>query len=410
MTQLPAPALIRFNSACLSSRLCTLLCTFLCAFLCACASAPTQTPPSEATAAQAVSALLPDSLFAAPAAHVDKAVFALNDNMRRFAQEHLAGVHGKDDPRQALLDALRLSNLRLNYDAATTRNAAEAFDARAGNCLSLVIMTAAFAKHLNLALTFQSVNTDTLYSRSGGLTLASGHVNMVLERLPARANFGRPRSNDMLVDFLPPEELRGQATKPLPEHTLIAMYLNNRAAENLAAGQLDLAYQWAREALLHDPSFVGTMNTLAVIYLRVKQPQFAQATLHHLLSLEPDNTAALSNLVLALNRSGQPTQAATVQARLTALQPLPPLHHFDLGRQAMAQGNWALANELFARELRRQPYQPEVHFWAAVAHWRLGEHKAATKHMQLAMENSNSVGTHDLYAAKLEKLRSLNAH
>jgi hypothetical protein len=26
------------------------------------------------------------------------------------------------------------------------------------------------------------------------------------------------------------------------------------------------------------------------------------------------------------------------------------------------------------------------------------------------MENSNSLGTHALYAAKLEKLRSLNAH
>ncbi len=396
MTQRPAKALIHFISAC------------LCALLCACASAPPA--PIAETTTQAVSALLHDKLFAQPAAPVDKAVFALNDNMRRFAQTHLAGVHNKEDPRQALLDALRQSNLRLTYDADTTRNAAEAFDARAGNCLSLVLMTAAFAKHLNLPLTFQSVNTDTLYSRSGGLTLASGHVNMVLERLPAKANFGRPRSNDMLVDFLPPEELRGQLTKPLAERALVAMYLNNRAAENLAEGHIDQAYRWAREALLHDPGYVGTMNTLAVIYLRVKQPLHAQATLQHLLNIEPNNTAALSNLALAFNRSGQPNEAAAVQARLTVLQPLPPLHHFDLGRQALDKGDWLRASELFASELRRQPYQPEVHFWAAVAHWRLGENKVATKHMKLAMENSNSLGTHALYAAKLEKLRSLTAH
>jgi tetratricopeptide (TPR) repeat protein len=393
---------------CVSARVCTLFCALFCALLAACASAPTA--PNEALANEAVSALLHDSLFAPPAAPVDKAVFALNDNMRRFAQAHLLGLHARDDPRQALLDALRQSNLRLNYDAATTRNAAEAFEARAGNCLSLVLMTAAFAKHLNLPLTFQSINADTLYSRSGDLTLASGHVNMVLERLPPKAAFSRARTSDLLVDFLPPEELRGQSTKPLPERALIAMYLNNRAAEHLAEGQLSEAYHWAREALLHDPGFGGTMNTLAVIYLRVKQPQHAQATLQYLLGIEPNNTAALSNLVLAYNRSGQPKEAAAVQARLTALQPLPPLHHFDLGRQAADKGDWSLASELFARELRRQPYQPEVHFWAAVAHWRLGEHKAATKHMRLAMENSNSLGTHALYAAKLEKLRSLNAH
>jgi tetratricopeptide (TPR) repeat protein len=355
--------------------------------------------------------LLHDELFAPPSAAINKdALFALNDNMRRFADVHLAGVHHKDDPRQALLDALRQSSLRLNYDAATTRNASEAFEARAGNCLSLVIMTATFAKHLNLPLSFQSVRTDELYSRLGDLTLASGHVNMVLQRLPVRANFSQARNNDLLVDFLPPEELRGQLTRPLPEAALVAMYLNNRAAEHLADGKVDAAYHWVREALLHEPGFAGSMNTLAVLYLRVQQPAHAQATLQHLLNLEPDNTAALSNMVLALRRQGQAQQAGLVQARLMALQPRPPLFDFDQGRQALAQGDLRLASEHFARELRRQPHQPEVHFWAAVAHWRQGQTQQASKHMRLAMENSNSLGTHALYAAKLEKLRSLQAH
>jgi Tfp pilus assembly protein PilF len=381
------------------------LVALICASLAACAQlAPPALAPSAAH-------LLQDALFAPASAPIEKdALFALNDNMRQFAKLHLAAIHLKDDPRQALLLALRQSSLRLNYDAATTRNASEAFEARAGNCLSLVIMTAAFAKHLNLPLSFQSVRTDELYSRLGDLTLASGHVNMVLQRLPARASFSQARSTDLLVDFLPPEELRGQLTRPLSETALVAMYLNNRAAEHLAAGKLDAAYHWAREALLHDPSFTGSMNTLAVVYLRVQQPALAQVTLQHLLTLEPDNTAALSNLVLALRRQGEAEKAGQVQARLTALQPLPPLYHFDQGRLALAQGDLRKASDFFARELRRQPYQPEVHFWAAVAHWRQGQHQQATQHMRLAMENSSSLDTHALYAAKLEKLRSLQAH
>jgi hypothetical protein len=49
--------------------------------------------------------------------------------------------------RQLLFDALYGNGrLRLDYDSAMTRNATEAFAARSGNCLSLVLMTAAFAR------------------------------------------------------------------------------------------------------------------------------------------------------------------------------------------------------------------------------------------------------------------------
>ncbi len=46
--------------------------------------------------------------------------------------------------------------LKLQYDAERTRNAAEAFDVRAGNCLSLVIMTAALAKQIGLVASVSS--------------------------------------------------------------------------------------------------------------------------------------------------------------------------------------------------------------------------------------------------------------
>jgi hypothetical protein len=38
----------------------------------------------------------------------------------------------------------------IEYDSTVTRTAAQTYAARAGNCLSLVIMTAAFAEELGL--------------------------------------------------------------------------------------------------------------------------------------------------------------------------------------------------------------------------------------------------------------------
>ena len=370
----------------------------------ACSTPPTAPPPPPP------SALLHDRLYPDQPPPLDRAeVFALTPAMQRFAETQLRrGGARSADPRRALLDALYSQrDLKLVYDAAFTRSAAEAFDARAGNCLSLVIMTAAFARHLDLPISFRQVIVDENYTRSAGMMLANGHVNLVLARLPPRALYFPPSvDDDLLVDFLPGADLRGQRSLALDERTIVAMYYNNLAAEALAAGRPALAYARARAAMLEDPRFAAAANTLAVVYLRDHHVAEAEAALRHALAIDVDNTAALSNLRLVLQRQGRMPEADAIAARLAALQPVAPFHHFDLGLKAMERGAWEEARAHFARELRRQPYQHEVHFWAAQASWRLGDPRRAAEHLELAIDNSVTTGSHRLYSAKLEALRS----
>src|SRR5262245_9024610 len=85
-----------------------------------------------------------DSLFAAPSERIRAGdVFALSEEMQRDVDTEIV-VRAKSRTRQlALVDALyHRGELKLEYDSAMTRNAAQAFAARSGNCLSLVIMTA----------------------------------------------------------------------------------------------------------------------------------------------------------------------------------------------------------------------------------------------------------------------------
>jgi tetratricopeptide (TPR) repeat protein len=355
--------------------------------------------------------LLHDALFAAPAHAIDRAaVFALSDEMRVYLQAEFGQRRSHEDPRRALLEAINKHRLKLTYDAGATRTAAQAFAAGSGNCLSLVLMTAAFAKHLKLPYSYQNVNTDALYSRSADLLLASGHVNLVLERINSVSAFHPAKRTELIVDFLPPSELGGQTSRSIPEDTIVAMYFNNRAAEELAEGHLDAAYHWAREAVLQDAGFGAALNTLAVIYLRGQHLPQAEAALRHLLTLEPDNTAAWSNLALVLQRRGRLDEAQLALTRLRELQPVPPLHDFDLGRQALDAGELRAARDHFARELRRQPFHPDVHFWAAVTQLRLGALDKAVNHLQMAVDNSSNSSTHDLYAAKLAALRARQLH
>jgi Tfp pilus assembly protein PilF len=354
-----------------------------------------------------VRALLHDELFESPRERVDASdLFALNDRMRRYADNELRIATSWRDPRRALIEALHeRGQLRLAYDATRTGNAAETFEARSGNCLSLVVMTGAFARHLGLPFTFRAVRVEPQYTRTGGLTLENGHVNLLMAQMGERPLWG---GYDLVVDFLPAEDLRGQQAQALSENTVVAMFMNNRAAEALTEGRINDGYAWARASLAQDPTYAAAANTLAVVYMRRGHLPFAEAALRHTLALETDNMAALSNLSGVLRQSGRAAEAETVAARLAQLQPYPPFHFLELGRLAMEQGDAAKASELFARELRRQPFQHEVHFWAAQAFLSLGDVRRAAVHLRQAMDYSPTVANQQAYSAKLDHLRALN--
>jgi hypothetical protein len=160
-------------------------------------------------------ALLHDESFARPAQPIDAhEVFALNDAMRTYLREGPGRFSHRPYRARALIDALyKRGDLKLEYDSSTTRNAQQAFAARAGNCLSLVVMTAALAKELDLQIEYSSAFTDEVWSRSGALLMRSGHINITLNKRLIEQERGEDRRS-WTVDFLPQGELRGLRTKP----------------------------------------------------------------------------------------------------------------------------------------------------------------------------------------------------
>lgn len=378
--------------------MCKLLPALLVLLLSACASQP-RLGVNEA--------LLDDRLFAAPQPPIQAAqALELSPAMQKFLDDEYRGGLQSRDPQAWLIQAFgREDQLALRYDSTITRNAAEAFETRSGNCLSLALMTGAIARAIGLPVRYQSVFMPENWSRSGGIGFASGHVNVALGSQPALGS-RIPDGSDppVTIDFLPPEELRGQRTRALREETVLAMYLNNRAAEWMAQAKLDEAYAWAKAAIHQDPSFISSYNTLGVIYLRNGNLREAERSLRYVLKLEPENTVAMSNLVQTLAQLGETRASQTLAARLATIDPHPPFHFFDQGVAAMRRGDYAEAKQLFAREVRRAAYHHEFHFWLALANLGLGDPERARKHLGIALENSTSPREHALYAGKLDWL------
>ena len=327
--------------------------------------------------------------------------------MKHYLSAEIASQLRAKGPQRGLIDALYdKSQLKLEYDAEMTRNASQTFAARAGNCLSLVIMTAALAKEMGLPVRYQRILVDDTWSRSGDLYFSSSHVNLTLGTAQIGDRILDDHSAAITIDFLQPEDIRGRRMRVIGEQTVVAMYMNNRAAESLAKGQLDDAYWWAREAIDHDPRFLSSYNTLGIVYRHHGNLQEAEQILKQVLELEPGNTLVMSNLALVYNDEGRVAESNALTRKLLQLQPYPPFHFFNLGLTAMRKGDFTAAKNLFAKEVDRDAYYHEFHFWLAAAYMGLGEVEQARKHLTIAKENSSTRKEHEIYAAKLDRIRS----
>ena len=385
-------------------RLWLVACTLLLAS--GCAMTPQQPPMPSADD------LFVDSAFRPPTQDVGTAsLFTLSPPMLEYLRSPQFSSHiRREGGARGLVNALyNKTDLQLEYEASMTRKAASTYDARRGNCLSLVIMTAAFARQLNVEVNFQNVLTEQQWSRSGGIYLASSHVNLALaDRLDSRTTY-EPGKRWLTVDFLPSKDASAYNTRAIDEQMIEAMYLNNRAAEEIAAGQLDDAYWFARAAIKKNPSYITAYNTLGVIYQRHGDFPLAERVYKRALEREREDTILMNNLIPVLAQLGKVDESKAMAARLATIDPTPPFHYFQKGIKAMEKGEFEEARILFAREVKRSPYYHEFHFWLGMAQMRLGEPRLARDSITLAIDSSTSEEAAKLYSGKLNYLRSLTA-
>lgn len=367
--------------------------------LAGCASAP---------ARHASQGIFNDTLFAAASGpHRADEVFSLDGPMRQYLADVIRRDVQAKGAKKALFDSLYSEGqLKLDYDTELTRTASQAFAARAGNCLTLAILTSAFARELGLAVRYQMVYRGESWSRSEDTLYFDEHVNVTIIGEQNTGSRIRRDGNEMTIDFLSLRDLKNLHFRVIAENTIVAMFMNNRAAETMAGADLDQAYWWARAAIEADPHYLPAQNTLGVIYHRHGNLHEAEQVLRQILAIEPDNFIAMSNLVQTLKAQGRMADARGLEGRLAAIKPRPPFYYFDLGMEAMDKRNFATAKAMFNREVQRQAYYDKLHFWLALACYELGDMKNARKHLAIAIETSTTRKDRENYSSQLARLNA----
>lgn len=365
--------------------------------LAACAAAPVAPPPVDP-------GLLRDADFQ-PRTAAAHDIFSLTPEMREFLRGPVKRAVMSAGKVEGLINALYAGNrLILEYESSRTRDAAEAFEARAGNCLSLAIMTAAFAREMGLAIQYREVLTEQLWLQDRDFVVYAGHVNLTLGRRDMTVKVINGHNSELIVDFLPRQQLLGQRARIVSEARIIAMYHNNRAAELIVDHDWRRAYWHVRDALAADPTYAAPYNALGVIYQRRGQPALAEAAFRETLRHEADNTRALANLAALLEETGRGAEAKIVATELRRVQPEPPFHHFRLAKAALARGEYSQARDAFQEALRRNGQYAEIHLGLAAAYLGLGDARRAKAELEQALDKSGTASDRQRYATKRDRL------
>lgn len=372
----------------------------------ACSSSPVVPKADE------VESLFADSLFA-PVADIPSAedifylppdaVTEVRGAFERYSLSH-SNTLAAHEWLANYINANQTSTQRdFRYQDNLTQVASETYAQRAGNCMSLVVMTSALADIFNIETEFQDIAIEPVWDKQGDFYLINGHVNLRLLQ-PANTHTVYVSSRAILVDFMPERALRGYDKTQINRQTLITMFYNNMAAEALVSGDLDRAYALIK-AGLKEGQFVPAFNTLAVIYRHRGDEKRAEQVYRYALKFDANNMTTLYNLAVILGNQGRLDEWAEVHKVLELARIRNPYYYYDMAQQAFDEHQYDEALAWYQRALARADYRHEFFFGLSQTYWALGDEKRAKLNMEKAMALSADETDKHRYQAKLQAMK-----
>ena len=343
-----------------------------------------------------VDVITPEQIYALPQEYIAqvKQEFYRDKNIR----------HKNISSHDWLAQYIGAQNGGFEYRDHFTRPASVTSTVREGNCMSLVVLSAALADAFNIPVEFQDIDVEPIWDKRGGFYLVNGHVNLFLS--PAiDANVVAFSDHKILVDFLPERAVRGYSKKIVNKKTLTAMYYNNVAAEALVEQQYDLAYALIKQSIKSDPSFVSSINTLAVIYRHKGDNQKAEQAYRAALSMDKEDMTTLFNLAVILGEQDRLEEWAEVHKILELSRINNPFYYYDMAQQAYFEQHYQEAVVWYKRALAKADYRHEFYFGLSRTYWATGEHRLAKKNMQKALSLTGDEDSKRRYQSKLQAMK-----
>jgi len=334
-------------------------------------------------------------------------VFLLTPDQRRWLDTTIVTKQNRRVTQQVIDKVLKRDYRLFDYDNSYTRTAAQTLEMGQGNCLSMVIMTAAIAKHFGIDFYVQEILSAPVWDRGGGLYLLNGHVNIKLKRTldePNANTFTLLTSSYITLDFLNSAQRRHLSKRTISEDELIALYYMNLAADAMVISQWDRAYWLLRAAIEHAPNNSSAWNTLGVLYKRNNLLDLAEGAYKQAMALNGSDMNVVTNYALLLEMQGRYQELFNYQRQVDLAQLNNPYRYFDMADFAYADRDYERAAALYKKAIKLSPVVDDFHFGLYRTYLAMGRRKDAVKELRTAHKHSADYQDRQRYNVKIALL------
>ncbi|PKH87675.1 tetratricopeptide repeat protein [Colwellia sp. Bg11-28] len=333
-------------------------------------------------------------------------IFQLDDGMRAMVQDKLGNNLTTQQKARVLLDHLfNEESIALSYDGNANVTARQAYHNKLANCMSLTILAYALADEAGMNISFQDVDVPEYWVRNGQYSLLTGHVNLLVEEsdeVNKRVVWG---ARKIRIDFDPFVAKKSFPSHTIEKHTLLAMFYNNKGAEEMLNKNYPLAYQYLKKATITDSDFSSAWGNLGVLYKLSGHYDMAESAYSHAISLQGDNLTSLGNLALLFTIQGRPEEAQKIDAFIHKARVKNPYYHALLGNEAFFKQSYHQAIKHYKKAIQLDDEQHEFYFGLAKAYYKQDKLALSKYAMKKAVALTKTKDTQKQYIAKLNFLK-----
>ncbi|MBC53786.1 MAG: hypothetical protein CMQ34_15090 [Gammaproteobacteria bacterium] len=304
-------------------------------------------------------------------------LLAVDEAMLNYMAQHIAtDLSGWD--LVARLQELLFSPAYLNvqYDDSANLTAAEAFAQRRANCLSLVNLYIAMARHQGLQAQYQTAQVRPQWDRRGELLVLSEHIN-------ALGSLGG--SSRYIVDFTPDVQLQQQTAAVITDQQALALYFNNVAVDHLVNQRLDEALAWFRYALATDPDLAIAWNNMGSAWNTAGDDELAEYSYMKAAWLDKNYPTAVNNLARFYSLRGNTAEAERYRRAVQRYNNRNPYYHYVLGNIAYSEQAYEQAQKHYQRAIKRNRLEPDFYLALGLTYRALGQEEQFEEARDLAV-------------------------
>lgn len=292
-------------------------------------------------------------------------LLAVDEAMADFLEQNIdPGLRGWD--LVARLQELLFSPQFLNvqYDDSANLTAAETFAQRRANCLSLVNLYIAMARHQGLHARYQTAQIRPQWDRRGELLVLSEHIN-------ALGSLGA--GNQYIVDFTPDVQLQQQTAEVISDQQALALYFNNIAVNHLINDRIDEALMWFRYALETDPELAIAWNNMGSAWNKAGDDELAEYSYMKAAWVDKNNPTALNNLARFYAVRGNDEEAARYRRAVQRYNNRNPYFHYVMGNIAFSEQDYDQAHKHYQRAIQRNRLEPDFYLALGLTYREMGQ-------------------------------------